>query len=206
MSSNNPFSPPAPRLPPHLVVNSNGHSTPKYDSSRSLAPPSPTPYHNNSSQEHLLLPASRRPDASPGRSPFDDGDTSSRRSSWQSERTGNRNPFDDDSSRPVSRDGSEEDLNTQTVSEKYNITPSAGLLLFPEDVEKDDYLHNPDPGGEPRDCDIFSKRGIVNVGGLAFIVLGLLCLFIGYPILYVPIFTSLTNPLLMTAVLSCKAT
>ena len=69
------------------------------------------------------------------------------------------------------------------MSEKYNILPSAGLLLFPEDVEKDDYLHNPDPGPEPRDCDVFTRRGLVNVGGLAFITLGILVLFIGYPVL-----------------------
>jgi beta-glucan synthesis-associated protein KRE6 len=71
------------------------------------------------------------------------------------------------------------------VSEKYNILPSAGLLLFPEDVEKDDYLHTPDPNDRDRmTCaDLFSKRGIVNVGGLALITLGVLTLFIGYPIL-----------------------
>jgi hypothetical protein len=93
-------------------------------------------------------------------------------------------PFDD--SRAPSRAGSEEDLNTQTVSEKFNIHPSAGLLLFPEDVEKDDYLHNPDPNDkDKRDCDIFTRRGIVNLGGLAILALGLLMLFIGYPILYV---------------------
>ena len=93
-------------------------------------------------------------------------------------------PFDD--SRAPSRAGSEEDLNTQTVSEKFNIHPSAGLLLFPEDVEKDDYLHNPDPNEkDKRDCDIFTRRGIVNLGGLAILALGLLMLFIGYPILYV---------------------
>jgi hypothetical protein len=64
--------------------------------------------------------------------------------------------------------------------------PSAGLLLFPEDVEKDDWLHNPDPSDKDRDkCDIFSKRGLVNVGGLAFITLGILTLFIGYPVLLV---------------------
>jgi len=91
-------------------------------------------------------------------------------------------PFDD--SRAPSRAGSEEDLNTQTVSEKFNIHPSAGLLLFPEDVEKDDYLHNPDPNDkDKRDCDIFTRRGIVNLGGLAILALGLLMLFIGYPIL-----------------------
>ena len=93
-------------------------------------------------------------------------------------------PFDD--SRAPSRAGSEEDLNTQTVSEKFNIHPSAGLLLFPEDVEKDDYLHNPDPNEkEKRDCDVFTRRGIVNLGGLAILALGLLMLFIGYPVLYV---------------------
>ena len=71
------------------------------------------------------------------------------------------------------------------MSEKYNILPSAGLLLFPEDVEKDDWLHNPDPNEkEKRECDIFSKRGMVNLGGLAFLTLGVLILFIGYPIMY----------------------
>jgi hypothetical protein len=33
----------------------------------------------------------------------------------------------------------EYDVNTQTVSGKFNIMPTDGLLLFPEDVEKDDY-------------------------------------------------------------------
>jgi len=76
-------------------------------------------------------------------------------------------------------------MNTQTVSEKYSIIPSAGLLLYPEDVEKDDYLHNPSPDDkdEPR-CDVFSKRGMMNIGGLAIITLGVLTLFIGYPVLY----------------------
>lgn len=63
--------------------------------------------------------------------------------------------------------------------------PSAGLLLFPEDVEKDDWLHNPDPNEKDREkCDIFTKRGLLNVGGLAFITIGILVLFIGYPVLY----------------------
>ena len=71
------------------------------------------------------------------------------------------------------------------MSEKFNIMPSAGLLLFPEDVEKDDWLHTPDPNDRDKMqwSDLFSKRGLVNVGGLAFITLGLLVLFIGYPIL-----------------------
>ena len=118
----------------------------------------------------------------------------SRRTSWSSESAGSRDsryggpfasPFDD--SRAPSRAGSDDDgVNTQTVSEKYNILPSAGLLLFPEDVEKDDYLHNPDPNdkeGRITCAELFSKRGIANVGGLLLITLGLLTLFIGYPIL-----------------------
>lgn len=146
------------------------------------------------SAELLLPPKKSRTkafrDESPLRSP---SGMSSRRTSWSSESVGSRDsragpfasPFDD--SRAPSRAGSDEDLNTQTVSEKFNILPSSGLLLFPEDVEKDDWLHNPDPNEkEKRDCDIFTKRGAVNVGGLVFLTLGLLVLFIGYPVMYVP--------------------
>ncbi|MCJ1344226.1 hypothetical protein MMC31_002429, partial [Peltigera leucophlebia] len=170
---------------------------------RSLVPQRPHPlsprstrngvYRNGPAESaELLLPPSRRlrrfrdEDSAP-ESPIDH---SSRRTSWSSEQYRDSrmfygmNPFDD--SRAPSRAGSDEEnvVNTQTVGEKYNIMPSAGLLLFPEDVEKDDYLHNPDPNEkEHRECDIFTKRGAVNVGGLAFIVIGLLVLFIGYPIL-----------------------
>ncbi|KAJ5666729.1 hypothetical protein N7462_011138 [Penicillium macrosclerotiorum] len=91
-------------------------------------------------------------------------------------------PFAD--SRAPSRSGSDEyDVNTQTVSEKFNIMPTDGLLLFPEDVEKDDYLHNPDPADMDRDCDVCNRRGMLNVGGLVFLTLGILTLFIGYPVI-----------------------
>jgi hypothetical protein len=145
----------------------------------------------------MLLPPSRArgprpyqdvPNDSPSRSA---SAMSSRRTSWSSD-AGSRDsrhgpfasPFDD--SRAPSRAGSDDDnVNTQTVSEKYNIMPSAGLLLYPEDVEKDDWLHNPDPNDKDREkCDVFSKRGMMNVGGLICITLGVLMLFIGYPVLY----------------------
>ena len=91
-------------------------------------------------------------------------------------------PFED--SRGPSRSGSDEyDVNTQTVSEKFNIMPTDGLLLFPEDVEKDDYMHNPDPTDQDRDCDICNRRGLLNVGGLVVLTLGLLMLFVGYPVM-----------------------
>ncbi|KAF2131119.1 glycoside hydrolase family 16 protein [Dothidotthia symphoricarpi CBS 119687] len=109
---------------------------------------------------------------------------SSRRTSWSSDMSRGpfASPFDD--SRAPSRAGSDDDLNTQTVSEKFNILPSSGLLLYPEDVEKDDYLHNPDPNDkEQPGCDMWNKRGLANVGGLAFLGLGIIMLFIGYPVL-----------------------
>lgn len=151
------------------------------------------------SSEMLLLPSRAR-----GPRQYYDLHTDSRSASAQSSRRtsissdGGRSrsrdsrhgpfasPFDD--SRTPSRAGSsdDEEINTQTVSDKYNIMPSAGLLLYPEDVEKDDWLHNPDPNDPDKiRCDIFSKRGLVNVGGLAFITLGILVLFVGYPIMYV---------------------
>ena len=145
------------------------------------------------SSETLLLPPSRsrthrfRDEESMPGSPVD---TPSRRTSFgSSDGKGEHSklygldPFAD--SRSPSRAGSDDEtVNTQTVTEKYSILPSAGLLLFPEDVEKDDWLHNPDPNEkETRECNIFTKRGFVNIGGLALVTTGLLVLFIGYPIL-----------------------
>jgi len=200
-------SPPPPRVPPHIRLNSGQEDILSSDasgSSRTLVPTSRpgtgSRLQNVYSAEQVqdsaerLLPPSRsgrfRDDGSPLRSPVRSS-YSSRRSSWESDRSrdsrGFDNPFRDSSqSRPASRAGSDDnDVNTQTVSEKYNILPSAGLLLFPEDVEKDDYLHNPDPAEEQRDCDIFTKRGFVNIGGLGLIVLGILTLFVGYPVMCV---------------------
>lgn len=117
-----------------------------------------------------------------------DSGSSSRRSSWSTEcsddslESANGSPFDDyrSQSRADSNDG---DLNTQTVAERYNISPSAGLLLFPEDVEMDDYMHNPDANDSDRSCEIYSRRGLINITGLVFLMLGVVFLFIGYPML-----------------------
>jgi len=88
-------------------------------------------------------------------------------------------------SRTPSRTGSEDELiNTQTVSRKYNIAPYAGLIMYPEDVEKDDYLHNPDDQ-DGKDCNIFTKRGLLNVGSLILLLLGVLTLFVAYPVMCV---------------------
>jgi hypothetical protein len=197
---------------PHLRLNSGSHdiitddttaavrpSTARTNSARSLTQSvrpgiAPSPFYANAgiteSAELLPLPQKSRMkpfrDESPLGSP---SNMSSRRTSWESDMTrDSRSPFASpfDDSRAPSRAGSDEELNTQTVSEKFNIHPSAGLLLFPEDVETDDYLHNPDPNEkEKRDCNIFTRRGAANLGGLALFAIGLLFLFIGYPILYV---------------------
>jgi beta-glucanase (GH16 family) len=84
-----------------------------------------------------------------------------------------------------SRTGSEEELiNTQTVSEKYNIQPSEKLLLYPEDIENDDYLHNPDIiDDDHHGCTgCWSRRGMINIGGLVLILIGAFALFVGYPV------------------------
>lgn len=91
----------------------------------------------------------------------------------------------EDSRAPSQTESEENDVNTQTVSEKYNIMPTEGLLLFPEDIEKDDHLHNPDSVDTNRKCDLFNRRGFMNIGGLALLTLGILTLFIGYPVMYV---------------------
>lgn len=176
------------------------------EQTRTLTPQSPAAHYaiggSAADSAELLLPPQKsrvrrfrdESPASPLRSPTEMSYASSRRSSWSSESAGSRSsrmgpfasPFDD--SRAPSRAGSDDEgVNTQTVSEKYNILPSAGLLLFPEDVEKDDWLHNPDPNDKDRDCDIWNKRGMLNVGGLALVTLGVLILFIGYPVLYVDV-------------------
>jgi beta-glucan synthesis-associated protein KRE6 len=209
-SSSPPRVPPHIRLnsgQEDLLLNDNSNRHPAPGASRSLIPPV-GPIRTQMSQNQLynapsiensqerLLPPSRskshrlREDDSPVKSPDRSG-FSSRRTSWSSERSrdsrGYENPFSDSRgpSRADSRADSDDDnVNTQTVSEKYNILPSAGLLLFPEDIEKDDYLHNPDPNGkEDRDCDVFTRRGLINVGGLSLITIGILVLFIGYPVL-----------------------
>lgn len=112
---------------------------------------------------------------------------SSRRTSWSSGDTRKYSYTWMEDSRAPSRAGSDEnDVNTQTVTEKFNIMPTEGLLLFPEDVEKDDYLHNPDPNEREKDCDIWNRRGMINVGGLVLLTLGFIVLFVGYPIMYEP--------------------
>ncbi|KAK2753132.1 hypothetical protein FQN55_005092 [Onygenales sp. PD_40] len=173
-----PPPPPQPSLspspsPPEIRV--DPFSDPS-DSSRCLIPP-PSPSFRPGwsspadSSEYLGLPYPSLPrrDDVPG--PAEYSNLSSRRSSWSS---------DVYSPSPA---GSEDVLNTQTVVEKYAIMPDANLLVFPEDVEKDDYLHTPDPNDRDHDCNVFTRRGAVNVLGLLLVTLGVITIFIVSPVL-----------------------
>ena len=60
---------------------------------------------------------------------------------------------------------------------------SQDLMIFPEDVEPDDWLHSPDKSWKPTPY-ISSGRALKNFGGLLLVGCGVLLLFIGYPILY----------------------
>lgn len=206
-----PTSPPNRHAPPHIRINSGNHDhrqgrqqpaskaqTSRQQDPRSLMSqqPSSRPLYQSQTpaeSSELLLPPRkgnmkprRFQDDESVRSPTPASGNNSRRTSWSSgsDRSRDRKIFDD-SRAPSRAESDDEGVNTQTVSEKYNIMPSAGLLLFPEDVEKDDWLHTPDPNDRDKMqwSDLFSTRGLVNVGGLAFLVMGILILFIGYPVL-----------------------
>lgn len=220
------WRPPRPQRPPQIIVNS-GNEGRREDSlstagtpmsSRNLLPqfhptsrymrapvahPSYNYPHRSQSSERLATPTTAQGTRFyHAYSPQYPSPLSSRRTSWES--TGSKDnlqgpltsPFDDPSA-PSNSDG---DINTQTVAEKYNIVPTPDLILFPEDVEEDDYLHSPDPNELDKNrFDIWSKRGMINVGGLILITLGVLALFVAYPVLYGPCY-----PYILCSLLTMK--
>ncbi|KAF8973556.1 beta-glucan synthesis-associated [Flammula alnicola] len=78
---------------------------------------------------------------------------------------------------------------TPSVSDKFSLSPdptSWGSNLSPDFEEPDDYLHNPDPRRDrkqDRSSNIFTYRGLTNLGCLIVLCLGLLALFAGYPLI-----------------------
>lgn len=107
------------------------------------------------------------------------------------------NPFNDPS-RPSSRSGSVMSemgdgnlanlsttglLSTQSVAGRYNVLPSEDLIQYPHEVEKDDWLHNYDPNEKEREYDFCTPRGAVNVGGLFAICLGVVGVFLIWPVI-----------------------
>ncbi|PGG99996.1 hypothetical protein GX51_06012, partial [Blastomyces parvus] len=195
-------APPAGLMPSIQVTSdqSDPFLTPNASSASLISPPQP-PYSpayrpgsshgGDVSSEYLALPnpPQRQRDESHGSADY--SPLPSRRTSWGSEGgvvrdgTGTGYAFNPmweyrSHSRMASDD---EPVTTQTVMEKYAILPNENLLVFPEDVEKDDYLHNPDPNDKDRDCNVWTRRGAINVLGLAAVVLGILSLFVIYPVL-----------------------
>lgn len=77
--------------------------------------------------------------------------------------------------------GSALSLNTQTVTEKFDIGPTTNLLWDPAYIEDDDDLHDPNIDNPKRDSNIWTKRGLINLGGLAALAIGLLLIFAALP-------------------------
>jgi len=76
-----------------------------------------------------------------------------------------------------------------SISDKFSLSadPAAwGADLSPNHAEPDDYLHNPDPRRDKstdHGGNIFTARGIMNLGCLLVLGLGILTLFAGYPVI-----------------------
>uniref|UniRef100_A0A8H8CRD2 GH16 domain-containing protein n=1 Tax=Psilocybe cubensis TaxID=181762 RepID=A0A8H8CRD2_PSICU len=75
-----------------------------------------------------------------------------------------------------------------SISDKFSLSPDPtawGSNLSPEFPEPDDYLHNPDPRRDrklDKSRNVFTYRGVTNLGFLILLCLGLLMLFAGYPL------------------------
>lgn len=88
-------------------------------------------------------------------------------------------------SRSASIISSAEGITTQTATQRFAIVPDETLIVHPDEIEQDDDLHNPDNLDQERDFRFWTRRGLVNVGGLGLVVLGILTLFIASPIVWV---------------------
>ncbi|KAI5301634.1 hypothetical protein KEM56_001516 [Ascosphaera pollenicola] len=75
--------------------------------------------------------------------------------------------------REYSSSDADDDFNTQSVVEKFMILPDEGMIVAPEAVEADDYLHNPDPTDSQRDFNFWNRRGLLNLGGLLLVLFSL---------------------------------
>ena len=105
---------------------------------------------------------------------------SSRRASSSSERGNGFFHFPySDSTTTLSDDG----LNTQTVVERFAIVPDKDLIVRPEEVETDDYLHNPNAKEKAPVSRWRSWRGLRNISCLALILAIVAAIAITVPVL-----------------------
>lgn len=73
---------------------------------------------------------------------------------------------------------------TQNIASRLHFTADAGLIQLPQEQEKDDWLHSsPANGKEPWTRDLLSLRAIANCSSLFTLTMGLMLLFVLYPIL-----------------------
>jgi len=76
-----------------------------------------------------------------------------------------------------------------SISDKYSLSPDPaawGSNLSPNYPENDDDLHNPDPRRDRRKDtggNVFTYRGLTNLGCMIVLCLGLVTLFAGYPLI-----------------------
>ncbi|KAF3905821.1 hypothetical protein AA313_de0206113 [Arthrobotrys entomopaga] len=94
---------------------------------------------------------------------------------WEHENDGGLRP-------PTRGDG--DDSSIYAITEKFTIFPDESLLMYPKDVEPDDELHAPDGKKIDRDFNFWTKRGLINLGGLLCLIGGIMFLFIGYPAIF----------------------
>ncbi|KAJ7786147.1 glycoside hydrolase family 16 protein, partial [Mycena metata] len=74
-----------------------------------------------------------------------------------------------------------------SISEKFSLSPDpAAWGADITNPEPDDFLHNPDPKRDHKtdsDANVFTMRGLSNLGCLLVLALGIMTLFAGYPII-----------------------
>lgn len=80
-------------------------------------------------------------------------------------------------------------VSSKSISDKFSLSPdpsSWGADISPNHAEPDDYLHNPDPRRDrknDRGGNVFTYRGLTNLGCLLVLVAGIVTLFAGYPMI-----------------------
>ncbi|KAJ7487429.1 beta-glucan synthesis-associated protein [Mycena galericulata] len=76
-----------------------------------------------------------------------------------------------------------------SISDKFSLSPDPaawGADISPDHPEPDDFLHNPDPRRDRKNDtrgNIFTVRGVTNLGCLLILGLGIITLFAGYPLI-----------------------
>ena len=94
-------------------------------------------------------------------------------------------PYPNDPTDEQCRGGDIEDAwqHTQSAS-KWNIVPDSHMLLYPDEVENDDALHNPnDYDRDDIGCGRWTIRGLINISGLILVTLGVVMTFLGWPVM-----------------------